>query len=442
MSEENEVEEMSDIELSSDSEVENEDEDGISLIVLKRPSLVTRTVEDVELVPLSERDQADNGANFNSKPRSGIIKEYIDEKGLGVLLNKDDDGGIVLFHLNSVWHNEMLSLDPSGQKERFLPGTRVEFLMRSFRGETYTMFSEEKTIHQVVALWAEDDQPQNMGKLLRISLGEENSTRLERDRMTFMLNVKAERFLACTLVRVRGKVSGYLTDDLGIIKTKEGEKVFFHSSDVLIYKRSVLERGKSCKRLLPIGASVSVDARRVHIKGLSDVRYQALTVLAGYWPPIPFPTLLMTGNGSLAPNRDIPKDSTFYYLDLSLPVKMKEKVSQLNTILEKSGGVLEYDPRGVRYITGASDQEDWEREMVGERRPAWSGYKRSFGSRECLDTFRSNRMEEEELAVRISSREEEFRTWYTPEAWEHGGLRLKKEEQVEEGASQPKRRKT
>ena len=44
-----EVEEMSDIELSSDSEVENEDEDGVSLIVLKRPSLVTRTVEDVEV---------------------------------------------------------------------------------------------------------------------------------------------------------------------------------------------------------------------------------------------------------------------------------------------------------------------------------------------------------------------------------------------------------
>ena len=48
------------------------------------------------------------------------------------------------------------------------------------------MFSEEKTICQAVALRAEDDQPLNMTTLLRISLGE--------DRMTFMLNVKAESF--------------------------------------------------------------------------------------------------------------------------------------------------------------------------------------------------------------------------------------------------------
>ena len=42
---------------------------------------------------------------------------------------------------------------------------------------------------------AEDDQPLNMTALLRISLGE--------DRMTFMLNVKAESFLVCSERKVK-----------------------------------------------------------------------------------------------------------------------------------------------------------------------------------------------------------------------------------------------
>ena len=43
------VEQMSDVDLSSDSEVEQEDEHGVSLIIFKRPQLKTRTVEEVEV---------------------------------------------------------------------------------------------------------------------------------------------------------------------------------------------------------------------------------------------------------------------------------------------------------------------------------------------------------------------------------------------------------
>ena len=90
-----EVERMPDVELSSDSEDDGENEDGVALIVFKRPALVQRIVEDVEvrfgfikivvfhcfysqIVPVTERDPADSG-NFKTKPRVGIIKEYIGE---------------------------------------------------------------------------------------------------------------------------------------------------------------------------------------------------------------------------------------------------------------------------------------------------------------------------------------------------------------------------
>ena len=44
-----ETETMSDIELSSDSEVEEEEGDEVSLIVMKRPAKIERTVKDIEV---------------------------------------------------------------------------------------------------------------------------------------------------------------------------------------------------------------------------------------------------------------------------------------------------------------------------------------------------------------------------------------------------------
>ena len=168
----------------------------------------------------------------------------LDEKGLGVLLNRDDDGGLVLFNLSSFWRNEAFVKDCI-LKEKLMPGTRVRFLMKTFRQSEYGKFSEEEIIHQAVAIWDENDPPENNSRLLKAALGEENTRRMENDRKTFMLNVQDERFLRCSLVRVQGKVAGYITDTLGIIDIDDRRvgsvegKVFFHSDDVLIYKKSV-----------------------------------------------------------------------------------------------------------------------------------------------------------------------------------------------------------
>ena len=81
------------------------------------------------------------------------------------------------------------------------------------------------------------------------------------------------------------------------------------------------------------------------------------------------------------------------------------------------------------------------------------GYKRGRrpeGPRECLDTFKAYEMSEEDLKdegrTRVVTKTVQERTWYTPEAWEHGGLRIKNEfkEEMEEGmdATAAKRVKT
>ena len=68
--------------------------------------------------------------------------------------------------------------------------------------------------------------------------------------------------------------------------------------------------------------------------------------------------------------------------------------------------------------------------------------KRFHGPREVLDTFRAPSMVEQEMAVKVVAREVENRTWYLPEAWEHGGLRLKEEvKQEDEGPSSKRARR-
>ena len=75
-------------------------------------------------------------------------------------------------------------------------------------------------------------------------------------------------------------------------------------------------------------------------------------------------------------------------------------------------------------------------------RTSGEGVKRFHGPREVLDSFRAPSMVEEEMAVKVVTREVENRTWYSPEAWEHGGLRLKEEvKQEEEGPSAKRARK-
>ena len=247
-----------------------------------------------------------------------------------------------------------------------------------------------------------------------------------------------------SLVRVLAEVAGYLTNDLGILEYKDEERgkfnILFHADDVKIYKKDVRFYDKPLKRILPVGCLVSVDARSVHISGVKNIQYQAVLVLAGDWPITPHPTLFPGGKGSKAPKYEIPKgDFTFYYMELALDNRLKRKVEQLKDVLAGSKGNITYDWRGVEYIRSKDQFLDWKLDMGG--RIGGGGGRKSHGPREVMDTFRSSSsMVEEEIAVKVVSREVEGRTWYSPEAWEHGGLRLKEEVKQEGGGGSAAKR--
>ena len=212
----------------------------------------------------------------NTKEYSGFVKEYIEVEGLATILSKER--GLVLFHLSSVWLDGCQQ-DMTATRSRLSPGTEVLFWDRTFGGEEYSKFSEDKVLRQALAVWT-GARPERLVKKVE---GEEHRARLQDHRKSFLLYVKGEVFLRAALVRVKGEVVGYLTETTGIIEhtDEEGKKIniVFHSDDVKIFKKDVHRFRKPLKKILPVGCLVSVDARRVHVKDVKNVDYQVTEIL-------------------------------------------------------------------------------------------------------------------------------------------------------------------
>jgi len=429
-----EIEQMEEIDLSSDDE-DNDDE--VSLIVLKRPPAISRTVEEVEVEDDEDITLCGEGeSSLSRKEKNGYVKEYIETEGLAMILSKDY--GLVLFHLDSVWVDGH-KFDAAKSKNKLTPGTEVLFFVKTYQGSEYKKLSEDKVLHQAIAVWTGDRPPH----LLKKIQGEEYQVKLANSRKSFLLYLKGEVFLRAALVRVKAEVAGYLSDHIGILEyIDEDDKkinIFFHTDDVKVFKKEVREFRKSLKQVLPVGCYVTVDARRVHMTGVKNIEYQAILVLAGFWPLTPHPTLLPGGRGSVAPKYELPSGTfTFYYLELGLEAKLGRKVNLLKEILNRSNGRVQYDWKNVKYIDGKSEFIDWKIEMGGSRS---SSSRHHSGPREVMDTFKAYAMDEEDIMdsrkrkTTVTTKTIVERTWYTPEAWEHGGLKLKKEvkDEVEDG---------
>jgi len=423
-----EIEEMAEIELSSD---EDASDDECALIVLKRPPVTERTIEEVEVMEDDDVAMCGEGTGaMNAKEKNGYVKEYIETEGLAMILSKEY--GLILFHLESVWLDGE-KFNAGKTRTKLETGTEVKFFDKTYQGAEYKELSEDSVIHQAVAVWT-GERPEHLLKKVQ---EEEYKKKLEEHRKSFMLYLRGEVFLRAALVRVKCEIAGYLSDTMGIAEHKdENDKkinIFFHTDDVMVFKKPIREYGKPAKQILPVGCLVSVDARRVHISGVKNVEYQAIVVMAGYWPLTPHPTLLPGGQGSTAPMYELPKGTfTFYYMELALEAKLQRKVNQLKEILGKSKGQIQYDWKAVQYIQSKEQFIDWKQSMGGSKRAP-----KPRGQREVLDTFKAVTMTEEDLKdenrTRVTHKTVAERTWYTPEAWEHGGLRIKNEVKDEAG---------
>merc|ERR1719187_717163 len=218
----------------------------------------------------------------------------------------------------------------------------VSFYDQTLKGEEYKELSREKVLHQALAVWT-GERPGHLMKNID-SLGTSYVEELVRQRKVFMVYVNGQVFLPCDLVRVKGVVKGYISQILGIIECEVNRRrvnVFFHVEDVLIFKEPLRdwERRYDCSpgQLLPVGLTVSLDARQVNIPGVDNLQYQAILVLAGSWP-LSLPSLLPGGPGTYSQAYDVPADMTFYYLELCLDAKLAKKIDSLKDELSRTRG--------------------------------------------------------------------------------------------------------
>ena len=134
----------------------------------------------------------------------------------------------------------------------------------------------------------------------------------------------------------------------------------------------------------------------------------------------------------MAPKYDLPRGNyTFYYLELALEKKLTRKLNDLRDTVTKTKGSIKYNVPGTEYINNREEFLEWRDAMGCIRRRDDGHGRRDHGPREVLDAFRGGEMEEEDLKkntkTMIVSSKEKGRTWYSPDAWEIGGLRLKEE---------------
>ena len=278
--------------------------------------------------------------------------------------------------------------------------------------------------------------------------------------------------MPCDLVRVKGVVVGYISERLGIIEcqvdNRQRVNVFFHVEDVLIFKTPLRKWEQKYHRspgfLLPVGLTVSIDARRVDVPGVDNLQYQAILVLAGSWPPA-LPSLLPGGPGSYSQAFDVPDNSTFYYLELCLEAKLFSKLDSLKEDLRRTKGEVVFMWRNVETIREGRergrDLDSWRVQFTNKpKRPRARGeqifsrdvkhlfkappvrvvktkreemddsssvatagdFRGSLGSLSEAGSSMSRPVSRLSLASSCYS-SKSGRDWYNPSYWRHGGLR-------------------
>lgn len=240
------------------------------------------------------------------------------------------------------------------------PGTEVKFLDSFHEGSEYSAASSEDFIRQAVAVWVGPRPPH----LLRYVITEKHKLELQQHRRHFLGLILEQRLLHVSHARVKGSITGFLTDDIGLLETndievqinsngllsssiqqgREPQLVLFNVKNVHVYRKPATffteqEKKGSPSQILPVGLRVTFDARP--IPRFRGVGFQAISVMAGTWPSVPHPTLLpsQSGHQSYYGCNDvvIPPEHAFYYLKLSLKDVLNQDVEMFKTEVNRNG---------------------------------------------------------------------------------------------------------
>lgn len=398
-----------DIYLSSDEDIAEQNNDEVSLVVMKRPPLVpsygdpTTAVECIDLLDSDEEfpvclGPATETESVAADEKDGYVKEYIENEGLGLIHSGADDG-LVLFHLADVLIDGQKYAQTRDTRKHLPIGTHVKFYSKTFESPDFKVLCEEMVMVQAVVVWTSASRPEHVRRIVD-DADAAFWQRLDEFRKTFLLYIKGEVLLGLALARVKGTVKGYYNSEFGLIEvrdaTDERVNVVFHVDEVRIFKKPVADWNLGpIYKVLPVGINVTVDAHPVRADWRCRVRpivYQAACVLAGSWPTTPHPTLIPGGRGTYAPIFEPPVvPSTWYYMELVKETELHRKADKFRELLERlPKGTDDFMFNNVRFVQGRDDIEEWRGQFVANyrRRPEYSGQKRAFSQKRITHRFK------------------------------------------------------
>lgn len=202
------------------------------------------------------------------------------------------------------------------------------------------------------------ERPKTLGRLIH---DQDLHTELESLRNEFVDHVCHNDFLPLSLVRSKGRILGYLDQSTGILEAVDHghARVLFDETNVYLFRDRLIETpqalGKPLEQILPVGLSVSFDARKISRDGC-DVEYQACVVLAGTWPSAPHPTAFPGGPGTISPTYNNTGEDTFYYLQLDLKQILDQKLDVFMRIHNGHCGNLQGGRLGIQ---SPQDLRNW-----------------------------------------------------------------------------------
>jgi hypothetical protein len=184
------------------------------------------------------------------------------------------DCGLVLFHLEMAWVDGRQASIESAVHGELQPGTNVSFYECYVEGSEFEVVSKEGFFRQAAAVWS-GARPD---KVLRVVKTAQHTWEMENHRRDFLAHVTAERFLHVPLTRARGKITGYLSEEIGLIEFRlhpnaDMQMAVFRTRDAHVYGKKAYKLRDPVWKSVPAGINVIFDARNMN-PAFRGVKYQ------------------------------------------------------------------------------------------------------------------------------------------------------------------------
>ena len=231
--------------------------------------------------PQNQDENQEKWEKVSLTRKTGSIKEWIDYEGLGILLGED---GLVLFHAEQCYNGDVVA-SSRDLKTHFRPGSLVQYSELTAKNPDYAMLNDNRIISQALTLWTLSSP--NRPDLSKMADDDNLMGELKEHRQDLINLVSGNSFTYLSLVRVFGRVEGYVTEKIGVLQIMDRnfdelhKRVLFHEDQCFKFGHKYTRYDGQLREVFPVGLNVTFDAKEIDqvCHNNHGVSFQACSVL-------------------------------------------------------------------------------------------------------------------------------------------------------------------